>query len=199
MNQLTMSDIQFNFSNVTIALQIGNDGKAQLTFTPTQTTELYANTVQPASEPAVSPAAGSTTGVRGNDGTAVPHTTTVNTVDAPVSPVAATPATAATVVATEPAPQVTLTPPPAAAPAAPAKAAVSAGAGEASVNAPMPGKIVSVSVSEGQQVNAGDVLLILEAMKMQNEITADAAGTVKAINVNAGQSVKNGDSLVILG
>ena len=89
MNQLTMSDIQFNFSNVTIALQIGNDGKAQLTFTPTQTTELYANTVQPASEPAVSPAAGSTTGVRGNDGTAVPHTTTVNTVDAPVSAVAA--------------------------------------------------------------------------------------------------------------
>ena len=120
MNQLTMSDIQFNFSNVTIALQIGNDGKAQLTFTPTQTTELYANTVQPASEPAVSPAAGSTTGVRGNDGTAVPHTTTVNTVDAPVSPVAAPPAPAAPVVDIEPAPQVTLTPPPAAAPAAPA-------------------------------------------------------------------------------
>ena len=87
----------------------------------------------------------------------------------------------------------------AAAPAAAPKAAQAAGAGEHSVDAPMPGKIVSVSVSEGQQVNAGDVLLILEAMKMQNEITADAAGTVKAINVNAGQSVKNGDSLVILG
>ena len=85
------------------------------------------------------------------------------------------------------------------APAAAPKAAQAAGAGEHSVDAPMPGKIVSVSVSEGQQVNAGDVLLILEAMKMQNEITADAAGTVKAINVNAGQSVKNGDSLVILG
>lgn len=52
MNQLTMSDIQFNFSNVTIALQIGNDGKAQLTFTPTQTTELYANTVHSETRPA---------------------------------------------------------------------------------------------------------------------------------------------------
>ena len=52
MHQLNMSDIQFNFSNVTIALQIGNDGKARLTFTPTQATELYANTVQPTNEPA---------------------------------------------------------------------------------------------------------------------------------------------------
>ena len=89
--------------------------------------------------------------------------------------------------------------PKAAAPAAPAKAAVSAGAGEASVNAPMPGKIVKVLVSEGQQVNSGDVLLILEAMKMQNEIAATQAGTVKAINVAAGQSVKAGDPLVIVG
>ena len=86
-----------------------------------------------------------------------------------------------------------------AAPAAPAKAAVSAGAGEASVNAPMPGKIVKVLVSEGQKVNSGDVLLILEAMKMQNEIAATQAGTVKAINVAAGQSVKVGDALVIVG
>ena len=86
-----------------------------------------------------------------------------------------------------------------AAPAAPAKAAVSAGAGEASVNAPMPGKIVKVLVSEGQAVNSGDVLLILEAMKMQNEIAATQAGTVKAINVAAGQSVKVGDALVIVG
>ena len=90
--------------------------------------------------------------------------------------------------------------PKAAAPAAaPAKAAVSAGAGEASVNAPMPGKIVNVLVSEGQKVNSGDVLLILEAMKMQNEIAATQAGTVKAINVAAGQSVKAGDPLVIVG
>ena len=85
--------------------------------------------------------------------------------------------------------------------AAPAKSkeAVAAGAGEHSIDAPMPGKIVKVVVEEGQSVKAGDVLLILEAMKMQNEITADADGTVKAVNVVAGQNVKVKESLVILG
>ena len=117
MNQLTMSDIQFNFSNVTIALQIGNDGKAQLTFTPTQTTELYANTVQHNSEPAVHAAPSSTTGSDNGNGTVVPHAPAGNTVDAPVSAVAAPAAPAAPVVDSAPAPQVTLTPPPAAAPA----------------------------------------------------------------------------------
>ena len=86
-----------------------------------------------------------------------------------------------------------------AAPAAPAKAAVAAGAGEHSIDAPMPGKIVKLVAQEGQAVKAGEVLLILEAMKMQNEITADADGTVKTFNVSAGQSVKVHDSLVILG
>ena len=86
-----------------------------------------------------------------------------------------------------------------AAPAAPAKAAVAAGAGEHSIDAPMPGKIVKLVASEGQAVKAGDVLLILEAMKMQNEIAADADGVVKTFNVTAGQSVKVHDSLVILG
>ena len=85
------------------------------------------------------------------------------------------------------------------APAAPAKAAVAAGAGEHSIDAPMPGKIVKLVASEGQAVKAGDVLLILEAMKMQNEIAADADGVVKTFNVTAGQSVKVHDSLVILG
>ena len=85
---------------------------------------------------------------------------------------------------------------PAAAPAAPAK---TAGAGEQSVDAPMPGKIIEVKVSVGQAVKAGDTLLILEAMKMQNEIAAPADGTVKAVNVSAGQSVKVRESLVILG
>lgn len=89
--------------------------------------------------------------------------------------------------------------PKAAAPAAPAAAPKAAAAGERSVDAPMPGKIVEVKVSVGQPVKAGDTLLILEAMKMQNEIAADADGTVKAINVTAGQSVKVRDSLVILG
>lgn len=79
------------------------------------------------------------------------------------------------------------------------KEAVAAGASEHSIDAPMPGKIVKVVVEEGQSVKAGDVLLVLEAMKMQNEITADADGTVKAVNVEAGQNVKVKESLVILG
>lgn len=79
------------------------------------------------------------------------------------------------------------------------KEAVAAGAGEHSIDAPMPGKIVKVVVEEGQSVKAGEVLLVLEAMKMQNEITADADGTVKAVNVEAGQNVKVKESLVILG
>ena len=83
------------------------------------------------------------------------------------------------------------------APAPVAKAA--AGAGEHSIDAPMPGKIVKLVASEGAAVKAGDVLLILEAMKMQNEITADTDGTVKSFNVAAGQSVKAHESLVILG
>ena len=63
----------------------------------------------------------------------------------------------------------------------------------------MPGKILKVLVSEGQAVKAGENLMMLEAMKMQNEILADADATVKAINVTAGQTVKVGESLIILG
>ena len=100
--------------------------------------------------------------------------------------------------AAAPAPKAAPAPAPAA-PAAPAKAAVAAGAGEHSIDAPMPGKIVKLVASEGQAVKAGDVLLILEAMKMQNEIAADADGVVKTFNVTAGQSVKVHDSQVILG
>ena len=89
--------------------------------------------------------------------------------------------------------------PKAAAPAAPAAAPKAAAAGERSVDAPMPGKIVEVKVSVGQSVKAGDTLLILEAMKMQNEIPAVSDGTVSAISVSAGQSVKAGDPLVTVG
>ena len=89
----------------------------------------------------------------------------------------------------------------AAAPKAAPKAApaVAAGAGETAVTAPMPGKVIAAKVSVGQAVNAGDVVIILEAMKMQNEIPATASGTVKAINANPGQAVKAGDALVIIG
>ena len=97
--------------------------------------------------------------------------------------------------AAAPAPKPAAAPAPAAAPVA--KAA--AGAGEHSIDAPMPGKVVKLVANEGAAVKAGEVLLILEAMKMQNEITADADGTVKKFNVAAGQSVKAHESLVILG
>ena len=83
--------------------------------------------------------------------------------------------------------------------AAPAAAAKPVSAGEQSIDAPMPGKIIEVKVSVGQAVKAGDTLLILEAMKMQNEIAAPSDGTVKSISVSAGQSVKVRDQLVVLG
>ena len=88
--------------------------------------------------------------------------------------------------------------PAAAAPKA-APAAAAPAAGDNTVTAPMPGKIVKLVASVGQAVNAGDVLLILEAMKMQNEITAPAAGTVKSFAVNAGDSVKPGQTMVVIG
>ena len=84
------------------------------------------------------------------------------------------------------------------APAAPAPAPVPA-AGESAVNAPMPGKVIKLVASVGQAVKAGEVVLILEAMKMQNEIVAPVDGTVKAINVAAGQAVQSGDVLAVIG
>jgi glutaconyl-CoA decarboxylase len=63
----------------------------------------------------------------------------------------------------------------------------------------MPGKILKVAVSVGASVNAGDLLLVLEAMKMENEIQAPSAGTVKEIKVSDGSPVNTGDVLVVLG
>ena len=88
---------------------------------------------------------------------------------------------------------------PAAAPkaAAPAPAAAPAGAaGAVSVKAPMPGNILDVKVKAGDSVKAGDVLAILEAMKMENEIVAPQDGTVASVNVNKGDTVNSGDVLV---
>jgi biotin carboxyl carrier protein len=87
-------------------------------------------------------------------------------------------------------------------PAAPAAAPVAkaaVGAGDTGVNAPMPGKITKVVAEVGKQVAAGEVLVILEAMKMQNEITAPKAGVVKGVNVAVGQGVKPGEVLVVIG
>ncbi len=67
------------------------------------------------------------------------------------------------------------------------------------VTAPMTGKIVSAQVEAGQQVNEGDLLLVLEAMKMENSILATQAGVVQRVAVKAGDGVRKGDELCILG
>jgi glutaconyl-CoA/methylmalonyl-CoA decarboxylase subunit gamma len=93
-------------------------------------------------------------------------------------------------------------PAPAAAPAPIAAAAPAASiviaAGETPVNAPMPGKIVTIVAKVGQKINKGDILMILEAMKMQNEIGSPVAGTVKSISVTAGGNVKPGDLMAVI-
>ncbi|MBE6591080.1 MAG: acetyl-CoA carboxylase biotin carboxyl carrier protein subunit [Ruminococcaceae bacterium] len=82
--------------------------------------------------------------------------------------------------------------PVAAAPAAPAAAPAQAPAGGEKINAPMPGTILDVKVANGQAVKKGDVLMILEAMKMENEILAPCDGTVDAVSVTKGASVETG-------
>ncbi|HOX13721.1 MAG TPA: biotin/lipoyl-binding protein [Spirochaetia bacterium] len=94
-----------------------------------------------------------------------------------------------------PAPAAASAPAPRPAPAAPAASPAPA-AGASSVKAPMPGTILGVKVAPGQAVKKGQVLLILEAMKMENEICAGGDGTVAAVRVQAGQSVNTGDPLV---
>jgi glutaconyl-CoA decarboxylase len=93
--------------------------------------------------------------------------------------------------------------PPAAAPApapaaAPAPKAAPVTGGE-SVNAPMPGNILEVKVKQGDSVKSGDVLLILEAMKMENEILAPKDGVIASVNVSKGSTVNSGDVLCVIG
>ena len=84
-------------------------------------------------------------------------------------------------------------------PAAPAKPAAPAGAqGGIKVNSPMPGKILDVKATVGTAVKKGQVILILEAMKMENEVVAPEDGTVASINVSAGDSVEAGVVLATL-
>ena len=87
---------------------------------------------------------------------------------------------------------------PAAPKAAPAAPKAAAPAGGQAVNAPMPGTILSVNVKPGQAVKKGDILVMLEAMKMENEIMAPVDGTVGAVNVTKGQSVQSGDVLLTI-
>lgn len=83
--------------------------------------------------------------------------------------------------------------------AAPKAAPTAAPAGATNVNAPMPGTIVDVKVNVGDSVQSGDVLCILEAMKMENEIMAPKAGKVVAVSAAKGSAVATGDVLVSIG
>ena len=101
---------------------------------------------------------------------------------APAAPVAAAPVAAA----------------PAAAPApAPAPAAAALASGEV-VKSPMPGNILKINVAQGQSVKEGDVLIVLEAMKMENEIVAPKGGSVAQIAVSKGQVVETGTPLIVI-
>lgn len=83
------------------------------------------------------------------------------------------------------------------APAAPAAPTAAPANGE-TVTAPMPGTILAVNVSNGAAVKRGDVLMVLEAMKMENEIVAPADGTVASVNVTKGSSVETGAVLCVI-
>lgn len=83
--------------------------------------------------------------------------------------------------------------------AAPAPAAPkSAGAGAVKVNAPMPGKIVGVKANVGDVVKKGQVILVLEAMKMENDIVAPQDGTIASIDTAVGNSVEAGETIATL-
>ena len=91
------------------------------------------------------------------------------------------------------------TPAAAPAPAAPAaQPAAPAGAGNA-LKAPLPGTINAINVKVGDKVNVGDIVIVLEAMKMQNNIEAENAGTVTSILVNPGDSVMEGAVMLTIG
>ncbi len=127
---------------------------------------------------------------------------TVNgkTYDVQVEELGATSAPVATApVAAAPAAPVTQNPAPATQPETVETApAVAPTEGSEEVVSPMPGSIVDVKVSNGQAVKAGDVLVVLEAMKMMNEIKAPHDATVAAVLVNKGDTVDSGTSLVSL-
>ena len=87
---------------------------------------------------------------------------------------------------------------PKAAPAAPKAAAPAGAQGSVVVTAQMPGKILAVKANAGQAVKKGDVIMVLEAMKMENDIVAPQDGTVASINAAAGDAVEAGATLATL-
>lgn len=82
--------------------------------------------------------------------------------------------------------------------AAPKAAPTTAPAGATTINAPMPGTILNVNVAAGQTVKEGDVLMILEAMKMENEIMAPKSGKVVSVAVSKSATVATGDVLCVI-
>lgn len=82
---------------------------------------------------------------------------------------------------------------------APAPAAAAVPAGEGTITAPMAGKVLTLSVKEGDAVTAGQVLLTFEAMKMENEIMAPGAGTVTKVFVTVGAQIEAGAQLIQIG
>jgi pyruvate carboxylase subunit B len=110
-----------------------------------------------------------------------------------VTPMAAPPVRAAAPAPAAPAPA----PKPAAAPAA--APAETLAAGEVPLRAPMPGMIISYSVQVGDKVKTGDLVCVLEAMKMQNSLPAPASGTIKAINFEPGASVSKDAVILVIG
>lgn len=109
------------------------------------------------------------------------------------APVAAPAPAAAPAAAPAPAPAAAPAPAPAAAPAAPAGSQ-----GSVSVDAPMPGNILDVKVAVGDSVSSGQVLCILEAMKMENEIVSPQDGTISSVNVSKGDSVEAGQVIITM-
>ncbi|MGB1711705.1 MAG: biotin/lipoyl-containing protein [Miltoncostaeaceae bacterium] len=67
------------------------------------------------------------------------------------------------------------------------------------MHSPMQGTVLSVAVEAGQEVAEGDVICIVEAMKMENEVTAHTGGTISAVNVEAGQSVAADEVIAVIG
>ncbi len=94
--------------------------------------------------------------------------------------------------------QVSAAAPAVAAPAAVPATAPAASGGAFTIKAPMPGTVLSLKVAAGKAVKRGEVLMILEAMKMENEISAPSDGVVAAIRVQAGSTVNTGDPMIDL-
>lgn len=115
-----------------------------------------------------------------SEGTGTPRPMTSAASPAPTTPKPATPA------------------PVQSAPAAPAAPTAQEPAAGGAIAAPMPGTILSVAVEVGTIVTKGQTLLVLEAMKMENEIQAPSDGTVQELNVSQGLSVNAGDTLIVL-